>query len=190
MRSGCSGPSGRPDIALEPTARALAIIMLGWLFKQFKPSGSGGAFLSKGCWEVLAPSNHERIAAALEALLPAASVLVLEGTSIDPEVESRLSQHFVAPALDIRSGTIWPRPKLLHIAVSPEALRILQELLAIQAEPEICDHLYAYANGVLLLQWHDAFDDPIYIAGATTVAAVQQFANILGVPPAKRPDVV
>ena len=165
--------------------------MLKWLFKKGGTSTSAGALLKvEQCWEVPAPSTTGRIAPAFGTLLPPGSVLVLEGTSIDHEVATSFSKYLVAPALDIRPGTIWPQPKRLDIGVSPEALRVFEDLLGGLAEPQICHHLYAYANGVLLLQWHDAFDDPIYLAGAIAEASVDKFCATLGVRPTRRPNAV
>lgn len=162
--------------------------MIRRLFKHFQSRELTGAFLEPAhSWKVRPPRKLNRLPAALQALLPPDSVLVWEGTSIDPDVERRLAEHFVPPALEIRPGTIWPQPKVLHVRATPQALQIFGELLESFAQPEICNNLYAYVDGTLLLQWHDAFSDPVYIAGTIPEPAIATSCSILEVGAAERP---
>ena len=39
----------------------------------------------------------------------------------------------------------------------------------------------------LVLEWHDAFDDPIHVAGTVPAAVLAAFCSALGVGPAKPP---
>jgi hypothetical protein len=44
-----------------------------------------------------------------------------------------------------------------------------------------CTHCHVYRNGVILLEWHDAFmDDPMYVSRAISEDGVREFANRLG----------
>jgi hypothetical protein len=121
-------------------------------------------------------------------LLSGDGVVVLEGLSIHPEVEELLQRHLIAPALRIRPGTVYPVSKWLHVRANADALRTLNELANSLADPEVCNHMYCYENNSLLLEWHDAFDDPIHVAGTVSPAVVAAFCEALGVGPAKPPS--
>ena len=58
----------------------------------------------------------------------------------------------------------WPIPKVFHIPATPENLRELAQMAQHRALPEIAIHIHAYKDSRVLLQWHDAFDDPILAA--------------------------
>jgi hypothetical protein len=121
-------------------------------------------------------------------LLAEDGVVVLEGLSIHSEVEQLLQRHLIEPALEIRPGTAYPTSKWLHVRASSDALRTLNELVNTFAAPEVCDHMYAYEKGGLLLEWHDAFGDPIHVAGTVPADVIAAFCSALGVGPAKPPS--
>ncbi len=138
-------------------------------------------------WVVSAPPRPIPFASAFRVLLSEQGVVALEGTSIHPEVKQTLHPHVIVPALEIRPGTLYPTPEWLHIRATADALSTLNELVNTCAGPEICNHLYAYQEGTLLLEWHDAFDDPIHVAGMVTPGVIAAFCAALGVGPAKEP---
>ena len=114
--------------------------------------------------------------------------MALEGVSIHPEVTQTLQPHVIVPALEIKPGTLYPTPEWLHIRASEDALTTLNELVNTCAGPEICNHLYAYQEGTLLLEWHDAFDDPIHVAGTASSTVIAAFCAAFGVGPARAPS--
>jgi hypothetical protein len=137
-------------------------------------------------WVVAAPSRPIAIASALRVLLSEQGVVALEGMSIHPEVKQTLQPHVIVPALEIGPGTLYPTPEWIHIRTTTDALTTLNELVNTLAGPETCNHLYAYEQGTLLLEWHDAFDDPIHVAGTVSAEVMVAFCSALGVGPAKR----
>jgi hypothetical protein len=159
--------------------------MLRRFFRNSK-SAVSGAFLDRTrCWEVPGRPIQNRIADALSGLLPTGSVVVLEATSIDPEVERSLRTYVVPAALEIRPGIGWPRSQMLHVGPIPVVLGTLSELIRTLRAAQICDHFYAYAGNTLLLEWGDAFDDQIFLAGTIPEGLVVAFCNTLGVGAAK-----
>jgi hypothetical protein len=160
------------------------------LWKQlFRPGVVTGAKIDHPrAWVVSPPSRPIRIASAFRILLSEQGVIALEGTSIHREVKLTLQPYVIPPALEIRPGTLYPRPEWLHIRATIDALSTLDELVNTSAGPEICNHLYGYENGTLLLEWHDAFDDPIHVAGTVSAGVMTAFCSTLGVGPAKPPS--
>jgi hypothetical protein len=88
------------------------------LFGKADSTRRGAALDRLHAWELTAPAGQERIAAALETLLPQGSVVVLETTSFDPEVERLLRQYVVPAGIEIRAGILWPRSKMLHVGAT------------------------------------------------------------------------
>ena len=115
---------------------------------------------------------------------------MLENTPIDPEVEQSLREHVVPAALAIRPGISWPHSQMLHVRVTEDALLALGDLIMGLPAPQVCIHMYAYAGGAILLEWTDAFDDPIFIAGTVSEATIAKFCDMLGVTPTKDPHAV
>jgi hypothetical protein len=128
------------------------------------------------------------LAAAFRVLLSAQGVIALEGISIHAEVRETLQPHIIAPLLAIRPGTLYPAPEWIHIRATADALATLNELVNTCAGPEICNHLYGYEDSTLLLEWHDAFDDPIHVTSAIGSAVIVAFCAALGVGHAKPPS--
>jgi hypothetical protein len=160
------------------------------LFGKADSTRRGVALDRLHAWELTAPDGQERIAAALETLLPQGSVVVLETTSFDPDVE-KLLRHYAVPAgIEIRAGILWPRSKMLHVGVTRDSLKALHDLVTTLPAPQVCDHLYAYVGKDLLLEWTDVFDDPIYLSPSLPEAAVAEFCNTLRVAINRRPPAV
>lgn len=62
-------------------------------------------------------------------------------------------------------GTLWPRPRFYHIPATTGNLSDLADLMEGFAEPELAIHFHAYCDGKIILEWHDAFTQPMLLAG-------------------------
>ena len=56
---------------------------------------------------------------------------------------------------------------------------MLSEIAKSCAEPEIAIHFHVYREGKVLLQWHDAFSEPIALSGEFPEEKVKAFAEAL-----------
>ena len=137
-------------------------------------------FVANG-WEVRGIRLADAFFDALAELVPLPAYLCFEGTSIVPDVREVLEANAVAPAIQIPAGTLWPRPNAFHVLANESFIRKLAVLAGQHAEPEICDHFHAYQNGHGLLQWYDAFDDPLLVDESIPEAALERFCAKLGV---------
>lgn|SRR5262245_20787741 len=95
---------------------------------------------------------------ALVDFLPLLTYLYFEGTSIAPDVWALLEANTVAPAMQIRAGTLWPKPSVVHSLANEPFLQRLAGLARRHAEPEICvianqDLLRDVDDGRLLRFW-------------------------------------
>jgi hypothetical protein len=143
------------------------------------------AFVENG-WEVEGIRDAAAFFDALVGFLPLPAYLCFEGTSIAPDIQALLEAHRVAPVMGIPPGTLWPKPIVFHLRASEPLLRQLASLARRHAEPEICDHFHAYRNSHGLLQWYDAFFDPLLVDEAIPETALQHFCSKLGVSYSQR----
>jgi hypothetical protein len=117
---------------------------------------------------------------ALGDLLPDSSVLYFEGGSPGSKLLDFFTAHAIEEQIHVAVGILWPRPVYFHIPATPNNLLDLAELAESHAEPELAVHFHAYQNGRILLEWHDAFSQPMLIDGKISEKQVRRFAAVLG----------
>jgi hypothetical protein len=134
-------------------------------------------------WEITCPRKGllPEFLESLESLLPDESILYLEGGYLSKKDETLLNRMSVPEQAHIAVGTIWPRPKIFHVPATAENLGELAQLAQHRALPEIAIHIHVYKDDEVLLQWHDAFDSPIYLAREIPDEKVKEFCQGLNV---------
>jgi hypothetical protein len=162
--------------------------MFSWLrnlFDTVPPEEMDGILLdfSRPHWEISCPKKGSlpEFLEALEGLLPGGSILYLEGGYPSKKDEAFLRTMSVPEQAHVDIATIWPRPKIFHIPATGENLAELARLAEHRAMPEIAIHLHAYHGDQVLLQLHDAFDIPFYVAGEIPEEKIKEFCGKLGV---------
>lgn len=115
----------------------------------------------------------------LTDILPAGSTLYVEGTR-SPIVTAYLAERPAADPLAVAAGTIWPRPEVHHMPMTPENVAGLAELMERIAAPELGDHLHAYRGSTASLIWYDFPDDPLYVTRDVPEAELQRLCTALG----------
>jgi hypothetical protein len=131
-------------------------------------------------WCVSPTKDVERFVRALTALMPAGSVAYFEDTA-EPHVRRYLEGIAVPSQVRLAIGTIWPRPDSYHVPLTAETMEALAAFLDQNPAGFFCAHCHVYRDGVVLLEWHDAFiDDPMYISRTLSADAVARFAHALG----------
>jgi hypothetical protein len=86
----------------------------------------------------------------------------------------------VEPTVRIKKGTIWPRPDCHHVPLTVDAMEALASYLERHPAALLCIHLLVYRDDAVLLEWYDAFDDPIRLTRAIDESIVADFAAALG----------
>jgi hypothetical protein len=84
-----------------------------------------------------------------------------------------------AVRVKIAYGTIWPRPDVHHIPMTTNNRESLAALIDSESLAHPCNHLHVYRDDQMLLQWHDAWFDPILISTGVPEQLVAQFAAAL-----------
>ena len=132
-------------------------------------------------WRVSPTKDVERFLRALPSLVPDGSIAYFEDTA-ESHVAEYLRQVSIPGEAQLAVGTLWPKPDIYHVPVTVDSMQALATFL--EEHPAgvlFCSHCHAYRNGLVLVQWHDAFiDDPIYISRTIGPEVVSAFAQTLG----------
>lgn len=133
------------------------------------------------CWRVAGVRTAEEFFRAVPALVPDATHMFLEGSPA-PDIEALLidadGADYAAPV-----GTYWSWPqrnRRFSVRASPALFARLSEAASQHAEPEICDHIHFYRDGNALVQWFDAFLDPLLVSKVVPRERVERFALAVG----------
>ena len=134
------------------------------------------------CWKVSGVRMAEEFFRAVVLLVPDATHMFLEG-SPDPDIEALLADaadeaNYAAPV-----GTVWSWPQKnqrFSVRASSELFARLSEAASHHAEPEICTHVHFYRGQEALVQWFDAFSDPLLVSKSVTRERVERFASAVG----------
>jgi hypothetical protein len=142
---------------------------------------SKGQSLQGRSWKVTGVSDHSAFFRNLPQILPANAVLVLEGGRHPEGLLAFVRKHEVTAGMEIATGTFWPRQPVHHLSATATVLRELADLTEQCAAPEVCDHLHAYKGGEMLLQWFDAFSEPLYVSKLVSQEQLELLCASLGV---------
>ncbi|MDT3778258.1 hypothetical protein PJI16_11890 [Nitrospira sp. MA-1] len=158
---------------------------MDWLSRLFKaiPNDEmeGIRLSTRGThWELEGPNTFEELFNALKGWIPEDALLYFEGGSPDAEINRFFAIHSVPETLHVAMGTIWPRPKIFHVPATRIVLTELSGIMKHHAGPELAVHFHVYRNDAVLLEWHDAFFQPMLMSGAIPEEKVQNFANKIG----------
>ena len=157
---------------------------MGFLARLFgavpKKEWTGIRLADTDPWCVSPTRDVERFVRALPALMPPGSIVYFEDTA-EPHVRHYLEGVSVPSQVRVAIGTIWPRPDCYHVPLTAESMEALALFLEKHPAGFFSAHCHVYRDGVVLLQWHDAFiDDPMYISRTISADAVARFAQALG----------
>ena len=152
---------------------------MGWLRRLF---GMEGICLSTAAsyWEVDGPKTFEELFNALKGWVLEDAVLYCEGGSPDAEIDSFIAMHSVPAVSHVARGTIWPPPKVFHLPATATILTKLAGIMKRHAEPELAVHFHIYRNDSVLLEWHDAFSQPMLMSGVISEDKIKGLADKIG----------
>ena len=157
---------------------------MGFLARLFggvpKEERGGIRLLDAEPWSVSPTKDVECFLRALPPLMPSGSVVYFEDTA-EPHVRQYLQSVSVPSQVRVAVGTIWPRPDGYHVPLTAETMEALAAFLEENPAGFVSAHCHVYRDGVVLLEWHDAFSNvPMYISRTIGADAVARFAQTLG----------
>lgn len=130
-------------------------------------------------WEVSGETDFPSLLTALLDLLPEGSILYFEGGSPSGALLEFLREREIPERAHVAYGTIWPRPRVFHLPATPQTMRVLVEITRSCAYPELAIHFHVYRDQRVLLEWHDAFTQPMMLSGDLPEQKVRTFAEKL-----------
>ena len=130
-------------------------------------------------WELDGDTNFSALLSALDILLPPGCVLYCEGGSPTGSLLNFLRQHSIPEQVHVARGTIWPKPRAFHVPASQATLSALSDLMRERTHAELAIHFHIYRDKIVLLEWHDAFTQPMLLAGDLPQHEVRAFAERL-----------
>ena len=132
---------------------------------------------SQPYWELDGADTFHEVFRALTGWLPESTILYFEGGSPDAEIEHFVAAHSVPEVAHVAMGTIWPRPRVFHVPASTANLTELARIMQRHAEPELAIHFHVYRGESVLLEWHDAFAQPMLVSGSIPEEEVRVLAE-------------
>ena len=159
---------------------------MSWLSKLFKSvpkcEREGiGLDLHTAHWVVSSPKEFPAFFRALVDLIGDGAIVCLEGGSPSGDLEAFLQEKSVPEVSHVAMGTIWPRPRVFHVPATRENLLRLADIAEHCAEPEVAIHFHVYRDNRVLLEWFDAFADPMNISKDIPEEKIREFCEKLAV---------
>ena len=145
-------------------------------------------------WEVSGETDFPSVLTVLPDLLPEESFLYFEGGSPSGALLEFLQGQEVPERAHIAYGTIWPKPRVFHLPATPQTMRRLTDMMRSCSYAELAIHFHVYRDQSVLLEWHDAFTQPMLLSGELPEQKVRIFAERLcmsykkGVEPGTSPN--
>ena len=153
----------RTDVRLN-VRRINTMGLLARIFGGVAPDGIR-LDVTRPFWEASGEADFPTLLAALPDLLPADCVLYFEGGSPGGELLKFLRERGIPERAHVACATIWPKPTVFHLPVTPETISRLGELTRSCASPELAIQFHVYRDQSVLLEWHDAFTQPMLLSG-------------------------
>ncbi len=135
--------------------------------------------MTRPFWEMSGETDFPSLLMALADLLPEECVLYFEGGWPRGELLEFLRGHEIPERAHVAYGTIWPKPIVFHLPATPETMSGLAELTRSCDYSELAIHLHVYSGQSVLLEWHDAFTQPMLLSGDLHEQRVRTFAERL-----------
>jgi len=96
--------------------------------------------------------------------------------------------HAIPEEAHVAVAILWPNPVSYHVPATPENLSELARLSENCAFPELAVHFHVYRAGKVLLEWHDAFTQPMLLDGSIPEGKVSGLAQVLSMKTTKWKD--
>lgn len=136
----------------------------------------GDSLRSREAWSVDGITDPPPFFRALPQLLPTGSVIYLESVGSHDGI-ALARRHSIEPEPDC--AAIQPSSNFFHLLLTPEAADELADFTEHHALPEIACHIHAYRGEHVLLEWHDAFGQPLRLSRILSESKVRRFCELL-----------
>lgn len=151
------------------------------ILSKDKPTDNPFDLWGKDCWELSIPKDFPSLFRGLIGFLPENSIMRFESLSASGELKSFFLSNSIPEKVPIPKGTIWPKTQVFNIPATDDNLLKLSELTKHYAEPEVAAHFHIYLDDYVLIDWYDAFDDPMYVSKKIPEEKISNLCNSLSI---------
>ncbi|HEY3854468.1 MAG TPA: hypothetical protein VGO67_08760 [Verrucomicrobiae bacterium] len=131
-------------------------------------------------WAISGIEDPIRFFENLHKLLPANSVLCVEGTEMDHVVTQFYKSNIYPTPAVIRHDTIFPTPQTFHMEFSKTLCERLLHFAQRLPSEALFDHMKGYHGSKMIFTFHDAFSGVLRIAYRTSEQTVAEFSKAIG----------
>jgi len=135
---------------------------------------------SKPYWKLEGKTDFPKLLRALIDLVPEECILHFK----DGHQTGKLLKFFNAKAVpeEIRNAvrTVRWRLRYYHLPATAKNLADLADIAESYVEPELAIHFLVCRKNDVLLQWYDAFSDPMFLSGSIEEDDIKKFSSALG----------
>jgi hypothetical protein len=131
-------------------------------------------------WELEGDTDLPTFLRALAPLISPSACLYLEDGSPDGDLKEWIHRNMIHPTEQISRGSYGHQGTTFHIPLTEFNITELATLSDRVAAPELAIHIHVYEPGRVILEWHDALDNPILIDGRVDESTVSEFARTIG----------
>jgi hypothetical protein len=128
-------------------------------------------------WQIDTTKDFPSFLRAVPIITPPSGIIYFENGSPDEEIESFFCANGI-PGFVIPMGSSDPNPTY-HMQIATENLEALAQIAERNCEIEIAAHIHIYCGTHLVLQWYDAFWDPIVVSKVIPEEKVKRFCDQL-----------
>jgi hypothetical protein len=135
----------------------------------------------KDCWELSGLKEFPALFCALVGILPEGSVMRFEGGAPRGDLKTFFLINAVPEIDPVPKATLWPKTKVFRVPATNENLQKLSELSKPYAECDVAIHFHVYSENGVLIDWYDAFADPMYVSKRIPKDKVETLCNSLSI---------
>ena len=128
-------------------------------------------------WQLRPECDWSSFLLALRLLELQGGTVAFEGTT-ERHVTRWLSKHASSEGAPISAGTMWPASDWWYLPI--EGPRIVELAVLMESAASVSIHLYAYDNTGLVIEWYDAFDEPLWISRRIDEGPLKRFVSAVG----------
>ncbi len=171
----------------NPVGRVAEARLLGRMYMRMPPvlklfrTGQreerwGDTLEPRSAWSVEPIDDAPPFFRALPDLLPTGSIIYLEDVDSDDGM-ALARRHSIGPEPDW--AAIRPAMNFFHLPLTSVTAGELADFTECHATPEIAMHIHAYVGNQVLLEWHDAFTQPLRLSRTLPEQNVRRFCELL-----------
>ena len=151
--------------------------LFGDLFRWAERPRPAPKLRPEDVWQLSPDVPCAQFLRTLPLLALADGMVAFEGT-IDKQVARWLATNASSTGPAISAGTVWPASDWWFLPINGPRIGELADLLEDAVSPSI--HIFVYDDQGLVIEWYDAFDEPLWVTRRVGDVALTRFVEATG----------